>query len=239
MVFAGLHARTPGVHDAHETFENAVQWGDPLYQNMFRMQAYISQNAVDVGNPDNARDPMTITGITQAAAAIVTVGAHDAKVGDRVYFSDVQGMTEINGLTGTVTAIGSISFSVDINSTGFTAYTSGGVATLLGSQNILRPGLIMSYNHALKEWLNWDPGGANGSELIRGMLYVEQQMMVQGNSEPRWRGFIIWGGPVIAGRIIIPGEVTPGIVGHAQEGAIRSALADQWVLDDYFQQTTQ
>lgn len=75
-----------------------------------------------------------ITGITQAASAVVTVGTHTYVVGDVLAFSGVVGMTEINGLTGTVTAIGATDFTVNINSTAFTAYSSGGTAaTLAGS----------------------------------------------------------------------------------------------------------
>ena len=37
-------------------------------------------------------------------------------------------MVEINGLTGTVTASSPTTFTVNIDSTGFTAYTSGGIA---------------------------------------------------------------------------------------------------------------
>ena len=72
-----------------------------------------------------------ITAITKAASAVVTVGAHTFVAGDVVAFSGVSGMTEINGLTGTVTAIGATSITVNINSSAFTAYTSGGTAALL------------------------------------------------------------------------------------------------------------
>lgn len=70
-----------------------------------------------------------ITAITQAASAVVTVGAsHGFAVNDRVYFSGVVGMTQINGLVGNVTATGATTITVNINSTAFSAYTSGGTA---------------------------------------------------------------------------------------------------------------
>jgi len=70
-----------------------------------------------------------ITGITQAASAVATVGAaHGFVVNDRVHFSGVAGMTQINGLVGTVTATGASTITVNINSTSFSAYTSGGTA---------------------------------------------------------------------------------------------------------------
>jgi len=72
----------------------------------------------------------TITGITQAANAKVSVANHPFSVDDEVDFEDVEGMTEINGQTGTVVdadpdADGN-AFTVDINTTGYSAYTSGG-----------------------------------------------------------------------------------------------------------------
>lgn len=73
----------------------------------------------------------SITSITKAASAVVTVGTHTFVVGDVVAFSGVSGMTEINGLTGTVTATGATTITVNINSSAFTAYASGGTAALL------------------------------------------------------------------------------------------------------------
>jgi len=75
----------------------------------------------------SANKQKTITGITQAASAVVTLGAaHGVVVGDSLHFSGVAGMTEINGLRGEVTGIGGTTVTVNINSTGFSAYTSGG-----------------------------------------------------------------------------------------------------------------
>ena len=67
-----------------------------------------------------------ITGITQAASAVVTVGSHAYSVGQSVHFSGVVGMTQINGRRGTITAFSGTTITVDINSTTFTAYASGG-----------------------------------------------------------------------------------------------------------------
>ena len=235
MTFAGLHARAPGVHDAHETYENAVQWGDPLFQNFYRMQAWIGPNAVDLGNHNPKQNGKAISGISQAADAVVTTSSpHGLSDGDRVSFKDVGGMTEINGQIGTVASATATTFATGINSSGFGAYTSGGFVLVLGPEQVLRPGLIMGYHTANKVWEHWQPGASNGTENIQGYLYVEQQMNIMGVAEGRWRGFVVWGGPIQASRIIIPGEVNPGIEGHAQEATIRAAT--QWVMDDYFQQ---
>lgn len=71
----------------------------------------------------------SITAITQASSAVVTVGAsHGFATNDLVYISGVVGMTQINGQVGTVTATGANTITVNINSTSYTAYTSGGTA---------------------------------------------------------------------------------------------------------------
>lgn len=68
----------------------------------------------------------TITNITQASSAVLTLGAHDHVVDDSLHISSVSGMTEINGLRCTVTAADATTVTVDIDSALFTTYTSGG-----------------------------------------------------------------------------------------------------------------
>lgn len=76
------------------------------------------------------RPRLIITAITKAASAVVTVPNHGYSVGWDVYFQGVLGMTEINGLTGRITAIAGNDITVNINSTGFSTFTadSGGIA---------------------------------------------------------------------------------------------------------------
>ena len=73
-----------------------------------------------------ANKSRTITGITQAASAVVTVGSHTFAIGDSVVFSGVVGMTQINNLRALVTATSGTTITVAINSTDFTAYASAG-----------------------------------------------------------------------------------------------------------------
>lgn len=66
-----------------------------------------------------------ITNITAAVAAVITVSvAHNYLVGDiiRVNCPDAFGMTQINGLSGTVTAVTASTITTDINSAAFTAF---------------------------------------------------------------------------------------------------------------------
>lgn len=69
----------------------------------------------------------TITGITQANPAVVTANAHGHANGDLVYITGVAGMTEVNGRIFTVAGATANTFQLSgVNSTGYTAYSSGG-----------------------------------------------------------------------------------------------------------------
>ena len=72
---------------------------------------------------------LTITGISQASEAVVTA-THALSIGDIVVISGVVGMTQINNK---VVRVGAINTTVDftcedLDSTGFTAWASGGAA---------------------------------------------------------------------------------------------------------------
>lgn len=81
--------------------------------------------------------PQTVTAITQATQAVATVStvssANPFQVGEAVVFASVSGMTQINGVTGTVLALGGSSgawtVTTSINSSAYSAYTSGGTAS--------------------------------------------------------------------------------------------------------------
>ena len=76
----------------------------------------------------------TITAITAAAAAVVTIStggtSNPFTVGGQIAFASVGGMTQINAVVGQVTAIGGVTtawtITTSINSSAFSAYTSGG-----------------------------------------------------------------------------------------------------------------
>jgi len=71
----------------------------------------------------------TITGATQANPVVITsstAGASKLLTGDRILISGVAGMTQLNGNIYTVTVINPTSFSINVDGTGFSAYTSGG-----------------------------------------------------------------------------------------------------------------
>lgn len=81
----------------------------------------------------------TITAITKASGAVVTIsngGTVNPFIAlERVRFTGVSGMTQINGLYGKVTAVGGSTgawtVTTDINSSAFSVWTSGGTLQLL------------------------------------------------------------------------------------------------------------
>lgn len=76
----------------------------------------------------------TITGATQANPCVITCVGHGYSTGDYIYISSVVGMTQLNGKYFKITVLTADTFSLqdqdgaNINSTAFTAYSSGGVA---------------------------------------------------------------------------------------------------------------
>lgn len=78
-----------------------------------------------------------ISAITQANPGVVTTSApHGLTTGDKVYLTGIGGMVQLNGRTVQVIVTGASTFTmvdlltnVAINTTGYTAYTSGGTET--------------------------------------------------------------------------------------------------------------
>lgn len=80
-------------------------------------------------------DTIDLAGVSKATPAVITTSsAHGYSTSDEVYVSGAGGMTEVNGrhfLVGTVTGTKTFSIQVqetgsDVNSSGYTTYTSGG-----------------------------------------------------------------------------------------------------------------
>lgn len=69
---------------------------------------------------------VNVSAVTQATNALVTTAAHGLTTGDRVKFLSVTGMTQLNDWVATVTVTSSTQFTIDVDTTTFTAYSSGG-----------------------------------------------------------------------------------------------------------------
>lgn len=78
--------------------------------------------------------PKEITGATQANPCVLSC-VNNFEVGQVVYIQDVEGMVELNGNYYIITAASSTTVTIDVDASGFTAYTEGGTATVAGLEN--------------------------------------------------------------------------------------------------------
>lgn len=91
----------------------------------------ISPGKAPTGNdtlPTGYTSSFAITAITQATQAVLT-STTTFGVGQVILISGVDGMTELNGNYYTVVAVNATTVTINVDSTGFTAYTSGGIAS--------------------------------------------------------------------------------------------------------------
>ena len=74
----------------------------------------------------------TITAITRANPAVVTISSHTFTNGDRIFIKDVVGMTQVNNREFTVANAGVNTFELSgVDSTNFDAYASAGTAATI------------------------------------------------------------------------------------------------------------
>jgi uncharacterized protein (TIGR02217 family) len=71
----------------------------------------------------------TISGITKANPGVVTTStSHGFTTGQSIYLSGIVGMTQLNGSTVTITNVDATHFSIGVNTTSYSTYSSGGTA---------------------------------------------------------------------------------------------------------------
>lgn len=110
----------PFVFSASDAY--VLEFGD-LYMRVIRDGGYATLTAT------------TIVGISQASQAVVTSTAHGYSNGDEIFISSVVGMIEVNNLVFVVSDVTADTYKIKykqsvayVDSTAFTAYTSGGTA---------------------------------------------------------------------------------------------------------------
>lgn len=94
----------------------------------------------------------TITGISQGYPCIVTSAAHGFVKGDRVTLSAIVGMTQLNGVTYSVEYTTVNTFSLHgVDSSGYTAYDSAGIATPVTFTKIEEVGTFSGFDGQASE----------------------------------------------------------------------------------------
>jgi len=71
----------------------------------------------------------SITRATQAAQCVLAIGAHALAIGQIIHPQAVGGMTQLNGNNYQIVAISPTTITLNVNSSSFSPYTSGGVVT--------------------------------------------------------------------------------------------------------------
>ena len=137
--------------------------------------SYISSNGITPYFPSSTAlifpsSNLTITGISKAANASITAThaftSNDVGV-TTVSFHNVVGMTQINTLSGVIQSVTSTtSFTVNINTTGFTTYSSGGIANIVTGIPALQGGQLTSGNAP-----GFPPAQTNTSQILNAPLY--------------------------------------------------------------------
>lgn len=136
-----------------------VTWSGTNYQFFYSINY---ANAFWATNSKPGLHGKAINGITNAVdptAEVTTTTAHGFTTGQTVVFIDVQGMTEINGLSDTITVTGANTFTLDtIDTSGFGVYTGGGFAlnssvSITGQDGIRYYGILSNGTG----WANYNP----------------------------------------------------------------------------------
>jgi hypothetical protein len=96
----------------------------------------------------NWKDRQTryITAITKANPGVVTSPLHGLVTGDTVTITEVVGMTNVNGNTYTATVLTDNTFSIGVNTTGYSTYLNSGVAKIPETSWNYRKGRIGQVN---------------------------------------------------------------------------------------------
>jgi hypothetical protein len=92
-----------------------------------------------------------ITAITRANPGVVTCPLHNLQSNVQVAFSGINGMTQLNGQTVTITVVDPNTFSIGIDTTGYGAWTSGG---LIGVDDALLQRVITGLSAGIQSVLS-------------------------------------------------------------------------------------
>lgn len=119
----GVQKRLISVRQKTNQWEVICGGGDP-----YEVAGKIYTSLFDVSNLIGST--ISVTGITRANPGVVTTDLnHGFANGQVAQINGIVGMTALNGVNFTVTVISPNSFSIGINTSGYGAWTSGGVLT--------------------------------------------------------------------------------------------------------------
>ena len=100
-----------------------------------------------------------------------------------------------------------------------------------GFTDVLRPGLLLTKN-AQGKFVQWGSVTSFAADKIQGINLMTLKMTRMGSNQDRWVGYVLLGGCIKEDGIIIPGETSAGVTGHAQATNIRTQLKYAFRFDD-------
>lgn len=133
VVITDANVTNPTTDDSIE-FKTPVSIGGLILSGVYPINLVLGTHQYNIIAADTAASTQanaTITGATQANPCVVTTsGAHGFSNGQLIYIYGVVGMTQLNGNLYTAAGVTGTTFQLTgINSTGYTAYSSGGTAS--------------------------------------------------------------------------------------------------------------
>lgn len=121
----------------------------------------------------------TVIAATKATNCLITLNSHPFITGDYVYLANLGGMIELNDRTYQITVLNSNQFYLNVNSTTYTTYISGGYVTRL---SIAQSNPVRVYKTA--------HGFANGAtislETVSGMVQVNNRTFTVTNAQTNY-----------------------------------------------------
>ena len=135
----------------------------------------VAREVLDTGLPDT----VTIEGISQAANAVVTTSDTSGLAnGDSVLIEGVSGMVEVNDIIFTVSnLVANTSFTIGVDSQGYSAYSSGGTAKLANSYKFGYLEVTTPKYEKPKEDINDETGGTIKSLFGNAMAQITGTFM--------------------------------------------------------------
>ena len=167
---------------------DCTEWDTETYNDMVIATNYVDMvlkwDTTGYFIPLQNTTAITITAATKANPCQVTATAHGLTTGDRVFIKNVVGMTEINNLQFVVTVVDVDKFTLGVDSSAYTTYTSAGTVvefegieisksysngttvdeTSADGQKVLKVKATTGYSEGDKIIINW--GGEREEEGV-------------------------------------------------------------------------
>jgi hypothetical protein len=208
-----------------------------FFQGNVNLGLLMQRGSAPNGNlplPGGYQTSYSITGATQANPCVLTCSSTFI-VGQQILIEGVVGMTQLNGNTYTITNVTPTAVTIDVNSTGFTAYSSGGTASstlnyvdyLTGQISVAFPVPIPAGNNIFAQCFYYQTG------LPRAILYYNNTLTLR--TVPDQQYLIELDGYLSPAAFLNTGAAIPFgyMAEYLARGAARKILSDTGDLEQF------